>query len=90
MNFSPGALTDDGLLDVVTACGLGRAALLRELARVHKGGHLANPRVCVERGERVIIEVLEGEPLGIEADGDVRGGTPVELRVMPAALRVVV
>ncbi|HEV2704576.1 MAG TPA: hypothetical protein VGV59_01550, partial [Pyrinomonadaceae bacterium] len=74
----------------VTACGLTRAALVRELARVHRGGHLANPRVRVERAERVSIEVLEGEPLGIEADGDVRGCTPVALRVMPRALRVVV
>ncbi|HEX8852015.1 MAG TPA: hypothetical protein VF754_00935, partial [Pyrinomonadaceae bacterium] len=90
MNFSPGARTDDGLLDLVTACGPTRAALVRELARVHKGGHVANPRVRIERGERVSIDVLEGAPLGIEADGDVRGQTPVELRVMPAALRVVV
>jgi YegS/Rv2252/BmrU family lipid kinase len=90
MNFSPGARTDDGLLDLVTACGLTRAVLIRELARVHKGGHVANPRVRIERGERVSIEVLEGEPLGIEADGDVRGRTPVTLRVMPRALRVVV
>jgi diacylglycerol kinase family enzyme len=27
--------------------------------------------------------------LGVEADGDVRGRTPADFRVMPAALRVV-
>ena len=90
MNFSPEADIADGLLDVLTVCGISRAGLVRELARVHTGGHLANPKVRLTRGTRARVETLDGEaPLGVEADGDVRGFTPVELRVLPAALRVV-
>ncbi|HYN84873.1 MAG TPA: diacylglycerol kinase family protein [Pyrinomonadaceae bacterium] len=90
MNFSPDARPDDGLLDVVTARDLTRREIVRELARIHRGGHLANPKVRVERGSRVRIETSDdGDPLGIEADGEPRGHTPVELRVMPLALRVV-
>jgi diacylglycerol kinase family enzyme len=90
MNFSPAARVDDRLLDVLTVCGISRAGIVRELARIHSGGHLANPKVRLTRGTHVRIEMLDGaNSLGVEADGDVRGRTPVEFRVLPAALRVV-
>lgn len=90
MMFSPEAEVDDGLLDVVTACDLNRVQVLRELTRIHSGGHLANPRVSVRRGRRVRIENLSpADALGIEADGDVRGHTPVALQTLPGALRVI-
>ena len=91
MKFAPGADVADGLLDVVTVRGISRPGLVRELARVHRGGHLANPKVRLTRGSRVRIETIsETNSLAIEADGDVRGSTPVELRVLPSSLRVVV
>jgi diacylglycerol kinase family enzyme len=43
MNFAPSARTDDGLLDVVTVCDISRAGVVREMSRVHRGGHVANP-----------------------------------------------
>lgn len=90
MMFSPGARVDDGLLDVVTAARLTRAVLLREMTRIHAGGHVANPRVSVERARRVRLEPVSAtDALAVEADGDVRGYTPLELRVVPGALRVV-
>lgn len=90
MMFSPTARIDDGCLDVVTATVVTRAMIVREMTRIHRGGHVANPRVRITRGRRVRIEHLhERDALAIEADGDVRGRTPVELRVWPGALRVV-
>jgi diacylglycerol kinase family enzyme len=90
MNFSPEASLDDGLLDVLVVCDISRPALLRELARVHGGGHLNNPKVKLTRGRHVRVETLNpADSLGIEADGDVRGRTPAEFRVLPSALRVV-
>jgi diacylglycerol kinase family enzyme len=90
MNFAPGASTEDGLLDVLRVCRLSRAGLLRELTRIHRGGHLANPKIKLARGTRVRVETLnDSDSLAIEADGDVRGHTPAEFHVMPAALRVV-
>jgi diacylglycerol kinase family enzyme len=90
MNFSPRASLTDGLLDVLTVCGFSRAGLVRELARVHSGGHLANPKIKLALGTRVRVETVDArEALGVEADGDVRGCTPAEFRVIPSALRVV-
>ncbi len=91
MMFSPEARVDDGLLDVVTACGLTRAVLVREMARIHRGGHVVNPRVRIDRGQHVRIESLTpADALAVEADGDVRGHTPLEFRVLAGALQVVV
>ena len=91
MMLSPDAKFDDGKLDVVTASGLNRAEIVRELARVHKGGHIENPKVRVVQGERVTIETFStADAMRIEADGNVRGVTPVKFRVMPRALRFVV
>jgi len=91
MMLSPQAKIDDGKLDVVTASGLSRAEVVRELARIHKGGHVVNPKVRIVQGKGVSIETFSPEDaMPIEADGNVRGLTPVEFRVMPLALRFVV
>lgn len=91
MMLSPQAQIDDGKLDVVTASGLNRANIVRELARIHKGEHVKNPKVRIRQGEGVNIETFSAEDaMKIEADGNVRGVTPVEFRVMPRALKFVV
>lgn len=90
MMFAPRAEPDDGQLEVVSTDRLTRRVLLRELTRIHRGGHLANPAVRVTSGARVRIETDENrDRLPVEADGDVRGWTPVEFQVIPRALRVV-
>ena len=90
MMLSPQAKIDDGKLDVVTASGLNRVNIVRELARIHEGGHVRNPKVRITQGEGVSIETFsDADAMLIEADGNVRGITPVEFRVMPRALRFV-
>lgn len=90
MMMSPAAKVDDGKLDVVTAAGLTRAEVMRELPRIHRGGHVRNPKVRITQGQKVRIETFSPEDgMLIEADGNVRGRTPVEFRIMPRALRIV-
>lgn len=90
MMLSPEARIDDGKLDVVTASGLNRLQVMRELPRIHRGGHVANPKVQIIQGSRVRVETFTpGDAMLIEADGNVRGKTPVEFRIMPGSLRVV-
>ncbi len=91
MMLSPGARIDDGLLDVVTACGLSRGSVVRELSRIHRGGHVGNPKVSVKQARKVRIETFSAQDaMRLEADGNVRGFTPVEFQVLPGALRFVV
>ena len=91
MMFSTEARLDDGKLDVVTASGLSRANVVTELSRIHTGGHLKNPKVTLTQGAHVRIEtLLLQDAMPLEADGNVRGVTPVEFRVLPGALRFLV
>jgi diacylglycerol kinase (ATP) len=91
MMLSPQAQIDDGKLDVITASGFTRAAVLRELPRIHRGGHVANTKVRIRQGKIAKVETFQPEDaLLIEADGNVRGRTPAEFRIMPRALRFVV
>lgn len=91
MMLSPDARPDDGKLDVVSVSGLTRVAVMREMTRIHSGGHVANPKVRVQQGTEVKIETFaDDDALLIEADGNLRGRTPVQFRVVPKALRVIV
>ena len=91
MKLSPGARLDDGKLDVVTASGLSRQNVVTELSRVHTGGHVKNPKVNIVQGEVVCIETfLEQDAMPIEADGNFRGVTPVQFRIIREGLKFVV
>lgn len=90
MMLSPQAMIDDGRLDVVAVSGLNRAEILRELTRIHKGGHVANPKVTIKQGQYVSIETSSfKDALPIEVDGNVSGHTPADYALMPKALRFV-
>jgi len=88
MMLSPEASIDDGKLDVIIASGLSRASVVTELSRVHTGGHVKNPRVTITQGTIARIEtLLVQDAMLLEADGNVRGVTPVQFQVLPGALR---
>ena len=90
MMLSPDARIDDGKLDVITASGLTRANVVTELSRVHTGGHVKNPKVTITQGTIARIEtLLVQDAMPLEADGNVRGVTPVQFQVLPGALRFI-
>lgn len=91
MKLSPEARVDDGKLDVVTASGLSRANIVKELSRVHTGGHVKNAKVMIKQGRVVKIETfLEQDAMPLEADGNVKGVTPVQFQVLTGALKFVI
>jgi len=90
MMFSPDARIDDGKLDVVTASGLTRTQVVTELSRIHTGGHINNPKVSITQGTIATIETLMvQDAMPLEADGNVRGVTPVQFQLLPKAIRFV-
>ena len=90
MMLSPEACIDDGKLDVITASGLTRRNVVTELSRVHTGGHVNNPKVTITQGTIARIEtLLVQDAMPLEADGNVRGVTPVQFQVLPGALRFI-
>jgi YegS/Rv2252/BmrU family lipid kinase len=91
MMLSPKARIDDGKLDVVIASGLTRVNVIRELPRLHTGGHVKNSKVTIKQGTYTRVETFsDDDAMRIEADGNVRGVTPADYRIMPSALKFVV
>jgi diacylglycerol kinase (ATP) len=91
MLFAPDAHVDDGLIDFMLTHDLTRSTILRELSRIRRGEHLSNANVSVVKATHVRVETdTTKDALLVEADGNVRGHTPAEFRIIPKAIRVVV
>jgi diacylglycerol kinase (ATP) len=86
---SPRASVDDGLLDVCIVRRSGRLRLLSQFPRILQGTHGGLPEVVLAASPWVRIEAPE--PLAVSYDGELpRAHTPVELRVEPRALQLLV
>lgn len=89
MYAAPGALLDDGLLDVVTLAAMPkRRFLLSLMPKVFKGTHLEEPEVTVLRAAEVTISA--DRPFAVYADGDPIAELPATIRALAAAVQVVV
>jgi diacylglycerol kinase (ATP) len=85
MRIVPAADPTDGLLDVVIAAPLGRAALARLKPRLRRGTHVTDPRVSAFRARHVRIHA--DDIIGY-ADGERIGPLPLEITCVPGAVRL--
>ncbi|GII01559.1 YegS/Rv2252/BmrU family lipid kinase [Planobispora takensis] len=85
MRVCPGALPDDGLLDVTILGASPKAQFLRAFPSVYKGTHVGHPAVTLRRARRVTLEAPE---VIAYADGERIGPTPLVCEVVPGALKV--
>jgi diacylglycerol kinase (ATP) len=88
MRLAAQARLDDGLLDVLIFKGQGFPATLRHLFGVLTNRHLRDPQVEYYQAQRVKIGAAK--PLSVHADDEPFTTTPVEIGIVPRALRVVV
>ncbi|MGN5240211.1 diacylglycerol kinase [Rhodococcus sp. SJ-3] len=87
MRIAPGALLDDGLLDVVVATSANRTRLLRLFPTVYRGTHVDLPEVMVRRARRVR---LDSPGITVYADGEPLRALPVEVEAVRGAGTVLV
>jgi len=85
MRVTPDALVDDGLFDVLVVTPLSRTAFLRVFPKVFAGTHLSHPAVTIHRAKTVRIEA---ESVAAYADGERVSLLPVDIELVPGALRV--
>lgn len=88
MYVAPDADLADGQFDVVMLGKVSKRRFLANLPQVFKGTHVHNPEVRVLRASEVRIEA--DRLFALYADGDELTQLPADLRVVPAALRVIV
>jgi YegS/Rv2252/BmrU family lipid kinase len=88
MAMAPDANLTDGLLDVVLVAEMPRLRFLRLLPTVFSGAHVQQPNVEVLRARS--ISVSASRPFTLFADGDPIGELPLDITVLPGAVRVLV
>lgn len=88
MYLAPDADLDDGLLDVVLIAEHSKRSFLATLPKAFRGTHVLHPAVRVLRGRELTVDA--DRPFVVYADGDPIGDTPVTIRAVPRALRVLV
>jgi diacylglycerol kinase (ATP) len=88
LRVAPHADPHDGLLDVVAIDVPGRRSIPAMLLRLRRGTHLDHHGVREWRAEGLRIETRGRSP--VMADAEDLGSGPVDVRVLPAALPVVV
>lgn len=88
MPIAPGARIDDGQLMLVRAAALGRVGTLLALPLLLAGLHPRHPRIRLQTLRQLHIDADEAPPLALDGE-PVSSGRQLQLRVRPAALRVV-
>ena len=86
MWICPGAIIDDGLLDVTVVRHLRLPELVRNVRVLYNGGILSHPKVESYRVKSLRAE--SQETVLLEIDGEPLGQLPVEISVVPQAIRV--
>ena len=87
--LAPGASIDDGLMDIGILNRMPRGAILKAFGLLKKEGrHVFHPSVVYHRFKSLRIETPE--PTAINIDGENIGTTPMEMTVLPSALRLLV
>jgi YegS/Rv2252/BmrU family lipid kinase len=88
MRLAPDASLTDGLLDVVIIEDMSKRRFLRLAPTVFSGRHLRYREVSVLRAREAHISATE--PFTLYADGEAIASLPVTVRVLPAAVRMIV
>ena len=84
MKIAPGAVVDDGFLDICLVEKVSKLTLLYQLSQVFSGKHVLHPAVFLLRAKSLTVEADPPQPLLI--DGEVCGMTPAAVRLLPGVL----
>jgi YegS/Rv2252/BmrU family lipid kinase len=88
MRMAPGALLDDGLLEVIAVEHVGKGSFVANLPKVFAGTHVRLPSVRVFRAAEVAIAA--DRPFTAYADGDPIGELPLRVSSVRGAVNMIV
>lgn len=90
LSIAPQAVGTDGQLDLCVFERGGIWSVARYLWHVKRGRHTRLPDTTTCRCSRFRVETDEQSPVVFQMDGDVGGVLPVDVEVVPGALRLLV
>ncbi len=89
MKICPGALLDDGLLDLVLVGDMGKFEVMTKFNRLYEGTHLSLHKVGHHACRRVEVRPVDPEArITVECDGETPGRLPATFEILPGALRL--
>jgi diacylglycerol kinase (ATP) len=88
MKMTARAELDDGLLDVCFVRSIPKLKILRLFHTIFSGSHIGLKEVEYFKSGHIRVE--SDRPMCVYADGEYICDTPIEVRVAPGALRVIV
>jgi diacylglycerol kinase (ATP) len=88
VRLAPGARLDDGELDFVTIEMLSRLEVARLIPRLLLTGEFGTQHVTRVRATKAVLSTEKGSVF--HGDGELLGNTPVQIEIMPKAIRVFV
>ena len=88
---APMARPDDGRFEVVAMDAPSKLAFVTFSRRIYDGSHLTAPGVQHFACDRIVIDLENDRARGVfllDVDGEPLGGLPVEIEVVPGALKM--
>jgi diacylglycerol kinase (ATP) len=86
VRLAPEASPDDGWLDVISIGDLSGWEVVKLLPPLMRSGELCTPKV--QRWKVKSVKISADHPCLFHGDGEILGPTPVEIDVVPGAVRV--
>ncbi len=83
---APHASVDDGLFDVIVAEGMSIPVTLGVLALLYRGKHLKHRCVRSARASDVLIKSKDGQPFGLDLDGEGRYASEIHYTLLKGVL----
>ncbi|NCU35792.1 diacylglycerol kinase family lipid kinase [Candidatus Falkowbacteria bacterium] len=89
MKQLPRAIPDDGLLDITVIKKIGLGTLLAQLRNLYTGTFIKHPKVAIFTARKVTVQSRK-KGFMMEADGESLGEAPLEITLLPRALRTII
>lgn len=87
MQQLPHADFNDGLLDMTVISNMHKLKMILSLPKLASGSFIRMQSVKTFRGKQITIE--SDKTIHVETDGEYLGTTPVQIHIIPSAIRVV-
>ncbi|MBP7929796.1 MAG: diacylglycerol kinase family lipid kinase [Acidimicrobiia bacterium] len=88
MHLIPEADVTDGQLNLLSVAPISRLGLLGLMPKIYRGTHTTHSAYRTRIGRRIHVAEVSGQSLSVYADGERITSTPVDIRVRPGALRL--
>jgi len=87
MCVAPGAIADDGRIEVVLVRGLSIPRLLKNFPSIFAGTHGQHPSVSFYSAKKV--QISSADPSSVDLDGEPLGVIPMDVSILPKVLEVI-